>query len=206
MKLYAAGLHQLDGVRFGRRWHGLLLLLATRTYNTALLALDAIHYGYPIQSIILSRSIYENVLTAGYVRRYPRQARFWLAKKYMADKASESIPRFGAMRAKEDKDTREKLKQMYGVMSQFAHPRPRGIWAEHELRGEVSHLRLGPRADEGQTIAAHYVLLSLLPHALRVVALFIAQHDAAWWQAVQALTIETAEWLTAENQNARAAK
>lgn len=113
MKLYAAGLHQLDGVRFGRRWHGLLLLLATRTYNTALLALDAIHYGYPIQSIILSRSIYENVLTAGYVRRYPRQARFWLAKKYMADKASESIPRFGAMRAKEDKDTREKLKQMY---------------------------------------------------------------------------------------------
>ena len=62
------GLELLQALAPGRPWQRVVAGLATRSFNSIRMAHDAILSGYPVQAVILTRAVYEDLVTASYVR------------------------------------------------------------------------------------------------------------------------------------------
>lgn len=193
------GLRSLDGKRLGRRWHGLLLRLAARSVNSLRATHELLLNGYPVQAITLARATQEAVITGAYIHKYPRQARFWLAKKYVG-KASRKIPSFAAMRQDLGGRLGKTEKEAYDLTSQFAHPRPGGLRYEIETVDGVTTLLLGARFDTQLITAAYYVVLNYAVMTNTLVGVLARGGNPEWGQCADAIDSEIASWIRTENR------
>jgi hypothetical protein len=150
--------------------------LMTRTYNTLLVAGNAVADGFSVQALILARSVYEDQLTARYVRHNPSEAYRWL-----------SNPKKGPLRFKDMENAvgSPEMSDFYGFLSEYGHPRAAGLIAEFEVAADVPFVfNLGPRSEPQKAFAVQQCLLLLAKHALMGLEDLVPEQDIEWKRLV----------------------
>jgi hypothetical protein len=201
LDVHQQGMAMLEGVKLPEDWHVLMIALATRSYNSLVVAASAVR-AYPIQAMILARAVYEDIQTADYIHANPTQRCFWLDPKYAEPAWAEKVPRFGTMRkAMPDEDMALGLKTAYFMLSQFGHPTVRSLQAERLVTADFTHFHYGPRSVPEHSLAATYSVVMLAANALRVLGVFVKREQPTWWQAVEVLVTDVTAWLNLVNQD-----
>jgi hypothetical protein len=102
--------------------------------------------GYYLQCYVLCRAAFEDVVTFVYVQSCPDKAILWVRDSFPDIEAPGRVPRFREMWAHLD-DAQpglgERFKDFYGILSEYTHPRHRGLQSLWELdtkpSGEETH-------------------------------------------------------------------
>jgi hypothetical protein len=160
VKSFHEGFQWLDGKRITRRWHGLVLILAAKSFSSLLVAREALLNGYPEQAVILVRAVEEDVLTATYVGLHPREARYWTARKYTAKKywsgrRCHEIPSLDKMRSALGSAQAKKNLENYQALSQFGHPKATGLRYIAIGKDQTTEYRAGPGFDRRVAFVAY---------------------------------------------------
>jgi hypothetical protein len=201
---YLQGFQWLSGKHVGRRWHRLVLMLGARSFNSLRVAQKALLDGYPEQAIILVRAADEDVLTATYVGRHPREARFWLARKYTArkyhrGKLQRVIPGFDQMRRDLGQPQQRKRLEIYQALSQFGHPKAAGLRFIVTGMGDATLYRVGSDIDADAVFMANYTLIPTALMALALVGQFIEGKNSEWTQEALRMRDDVLQWLSKQN-------
>ena len=75
----------IAGTTIGADWHALIFALATRSYNSLVVADRAVRDGFPLRAMILPRAVYEDIQTADYIHTYIHAestgGQFWIDRR-----------------------------------------------------------------------------------------------------------------------------
>jgi len=197
LTLHAAGLRMLEGVRLDEDWHGVVLALMTRSFNSMHVARAAVRDGFPIQAVILARAVYEDVQTAEYVYNDPTKVKYWMDSKYAHWPAAGEVPSIATMqKATAGGTMTPELRALYHWLSQLGHPKVTSVGAEIAIDPTgVAHFALGARSVSGQTLYALYCLLVTGGNALgKIVAAFVGSRDPVWRADFDAIRSEISAW------------
>jgi hypothetical protein len=182
----------LHGYRMQHDWERLLLILTVKAFNSLRCAYDALLRAYYSQALTLVRTVYEDNLTCLYVHNHRDEASLWLK--------GAKVPSFATMRSRLHDLPEEKLRESYGILSTFAHPREGALLVTIERLGSTVHLRLGGRFDSDHFIAAAYMLLAYGTGMLAIPAIFLATSRPDWLKRITDTRDEVIAWLRRVNE------
>jgi Family of unknown function (DUF5677) len=195
-----AGLLRIESRPVRSRWYELMIALAARSFNSLYAAHELVLSGFAVQAWSLIRSAHEDFITAAYVNKNHRAARYWMAKKYQRGKASRQVPRFAKLAAVAFKSERRKAQDIYGVMSQFAHPRSAGLELTRISDVGDTQFILGPVYDRALAFAVYYYLVPELARLVLAVEWFVRVGDQAWSLRARDLLDESLSYITEQNK------
>lgn len=188
-----------DRRKLRHRWEELHFSLTSSAFNSIRLALELLARGYAIQSLALTRAAYEAFLTAAYVFKHRREARFWMAKKYAAQLNDRRVPSFAHM----VNDLHPgRWPDIYGLMSVYAHPRVAGLLATRELGSDGVTYRFGAFFDARHMSVAFYCLLPTAHDLIALPGSLIASTNPEWAARAEAFQSKVIAWLTDYNSKA----
>lgn len=164
------GLAQLTGQKHDRDLNFLSGLLLNRAFNSLWRAREDAACGYPAEALTLCRSVVEHWATVRWVEFHPERAKMWLwAILDEVEEPTERLPSTDAMLT-ELATLGAHVKQLYNLLSKFAHPKSTGLaWVIH-YDEETTYFHSGAHFDERGIRMCLYFLLGAAQACLEPVA------------------------------------
>ena len=186
----------LDGYRIQHDWERLLLILTGKAFNSLKCAYDALLRAYYSQALALVRTVDEDHPTCLYVHNHRDEAELWLKGR--------KVPTFECMRSELGDVLKGKLRESYGILSTFAHPRAAALAVTAGRLGGDLDLRLGGRFDPNHFTLAAYMLLPSATMMLGIPAIFLHDSQPEWMERITATRDEVIAWLQRINEEVAA--
>jgi hypothetical protein len=167
--------------------HGLSLLhllLITHAFNALWQARQSLSCGYPIPSLILCRTAFEDWAALEYCVRHPEHVGDVLSGVTHAVD-NPRIPSFRDIFKEMKAVFGPEVGQVYGMLSEYAHPRaPAMLGGITGDRSQAWTFRPGPRWDGDQIrFGLHYLIMigeRLLRQAMRAHKMIRGDYDEEW--------------------------
>lgn len=177
------GLAKLSGHRHDRGLNFLASLLLDRSFGTLWRAREDAVRGYPIQSLMLCRAALEDWATLLYCERHPDGIGLWLGDVLEEWPVAGRPPRFKVI-WDDLGDMGQRMEEIYGVLSEFAHPRATGFKWLYHWDAENTYLHAGAHFDQRNLRTCLYFLLgtsqALLERIAQLQFRVLGHADAAW--------------------------
>ncbi|MEX0787065.1 MAG: hypothetical protein WD939_10550 [Dehalococcoidia bacterium] len=177
------GLAKVDGRRHDRGLNFLAVLLLERAFGTLWRAREDAVRGYSVQSLMLCRAALEDWATLRYCESHLDQIGLWLGGVIEELPEEGRPPRFKQI-WDDLGDMGQRMEEIYGVLSQFAHPRAIGLKWLYHWDAESTYLHAGGYFDKRNLTICLYFLLGtsrmLLERIAQVQFRVLGDADGGW--------------------------
>ena len=191
-------LEDTEETKLPRVW----ISLTTSAFHSSRVALYALESGYYTQCFALTRSVFEDWLTASDYKEHPETV------EALFD-ANKAMPRFSVMCERLSPNLKPLWgeqgsdESIYGFLSTFAHPRHRAI---EDTRNREGRVRIVPEYDDMRfALAARHLVIAilLLMDYLARLADFLDSPESKEWNASQLKTVKPKGFGLLESLNRR---
>ena len=207
--LYLEGLSALRHEHLRERWRYTLGRLASRSFDSLRTAHETLLDGYPLQAIALVRAVDEDLVTAAYIRKHRRDARFWWAKKYMnvrpkirrvrrgtkPRKSPRGVPDLITMHEDLGEDSPLPGAVKYGLASVVAHPRMLGLTLQSSKGATPGNIWPGGHFHPVHAALAYTFLIDTMFSALGELRQLVGGKDADWEVKVANIAEQMQDWM-----------